>query len=207
MRAVTLRTERLVLDLPLPGDAALVAEYCQDPLFEKVLTTPWPYTRRHAEFFLGTIVPKGWDSGDELTWAIRSSTPVPQASLVPLLGAPAGAPLLGVIGWKRGLGDIGFWLGAPNRGKGYMTEAVAAVCSWLFDELGVASIGWECVVGNAASASVARKSGFSYTGEFESSLPFRDGQSPPSWHGTLRKPSVGPHGSSTTRPPRPGWPA
>jgi hypothetical protein len=37
---VELRTARLVLDQLGPADAPLVTTYCQDPLFERYLTTP-----------------------------------------------------------------------------------------------------------------------------------------------------------------------
>ena len=72
MRPVGIRTARLVLDEPTLADADLVAEYCRDPLFERYLTTPWPYSRADAEAFLGVFVPESWASGTELTWAIRA---------------------------------------------------------------------------------------------------------------------------------------
>jgi RimJ/RimL family protein N-acetyltransferase len=107
-------------------------------------------------------------------------------------------PLLGVIGWRRELGDIGFWLGAPHRGRGLMTEAVVAVTDWLSEELRLTEIAWECVVGNAASVSVARKAGFEYTGERPTQLTFRDGTHPLAWHGRLN--------TAEPRVERPGWP-
>jgi RimJ/RimL family protein N-acetyltransferase len=39
--------------------------------------------------------------------------------------------------------------------------------------------------GNTASAGVARKTGFRYTGERPSELTFRDGSHPLAWHGVL----------------------
>jgi RimJ/RimL family protein N-acetyltransferase len=179
-----LRTERLWLDSPVLSDRFAVTEYCRDPLFETLMTLPWPYELRHADFFLYRVVPGGWLSGDEFTWALRESE---------------GSPLLGIIGWRRELGDIGFWLGAPHRGSGLMTEAVVAVTGWLAAELGLSEIAWECVVGNAASVSVARKAGFVFTGERPTELTFRDGTHPPSWHAVLR---VG-----EPRVEHPGWPA
>src|SRR4030095_9948865 len=60
-------------DEPPLADADLVTSYCQDPLFERYLTTPWPYSHDDAEAFLGVFVPESWASGAELTWAIRST--------------------------------------------------------------------------------------------------------------------------------------
>jgi RimJ/RimL family protein N-acetyltransferase len=84
MQPVVLETARLRLDQPVAGDCDRVVEYCRDPLFEAFMTLPWPYETRHADYFLGELVPRGWADASELTWAIRS--------------AP-GRELMGVIGW------------------------------------------------------------------------------------------------------------
>jgi RimJ/RimL family protein N-acetyltransferase len=184
MEPFVIETDRLVLDLPIPTDRDRVIEYCRDPLFERFLTLPWPYEPRHADFFLETFVPKGWARGNELTWAIRLES---------------GGPLLGIIGWRRDHGDLGFWLGSPHRGYGYMTEATIAVTDRLIRELDLGEVAWECVAGNAASASVARKAGFAYSGEAPTRLAFRDGSHPLSWHGVF--------GANDDHSPKSGWPA
>ena len=56
MQPVALRTARLVLDRPVLADAELVTRYCQDPIFERYLTTPWPYTPADAESFEASVV-------------------------------------------------------------------------------------------------------------------------------------------------------
>lgn len=182
MIPVTLVTERLVLDTPTADDRERVAEYCTDPLFERFLTTPWPYQQKDADYFLGTLVPEGWNTGGELTWAIRERTD---------------GPLLGVIGHRTALQDVGFWLGAPHRGKGYMPETVTAVADWLFSR-GLASLNWECVPGNEASVSVARTVGFTFTGTAPATIAYRDGSHPDSWHAVLR--------ATDPRDEKPGWP-
>jgi RimJ/RimL family protein N-acetyltransferase len=78
-----------------------------------------------------------------------------------------------------------------------MTEAVTAVVDWLFS-IGRRSVAWESVVGNAASASVARKAGFSFISTGPALTAFRDGRHPKSWHALLR--------SEDNRMPKPGWP-
>ena len=93
MPAPVLRTERLWLDSPVLSDRFAVAGCCRDPLYETLMTLPWPYELRHADFFLYGAVPGGWLSGNELTWALRTSEE---------------GPLIGVIGWRRELGDVGF---------------------------------------------------------------------------------------------------
>ena len=183
MQTAVIESARLWLDQPVITDRDRVAEYCRDPLFERFMTLPRPYELRHADLFLEKLVPRGWADGSELTWALRTG---------------AGEQLLGVVGWRAERGDLGYWIGAPHRGNGFMTEAVVAVTDWLFAEQGTDVVAWECVVGNAASVSVARKSGFSFTGERPTELTFRDGSHPPAWHGILR--------AGEGHAPKGGWP-
>ena len=183
MIPVELRSSRLVLSTPTPDDTDAVFEYCQDPVFEPFLTLPWPYLRSDAEYFLGRYVPHGWETDTEYTWALRPAVD---------------GPLLGVVGVRLERSDVGFWLGAPHRGQGYMTEAVGVVADWLFSR-GVPTLNWECVVGNAASLSVARKAGFTYTGERAALIADREGGHPPAWHGALS--------ATDDRDPKRGWPS
>jgi RimJ/RimL family protein N-acetyltransferase len=180
VKPVTLRTKRLVLDQPTMADVDLIVEYCRDPVFEKYMLTPWPYERHHAEEFVGTRVPEWWAEDSEFTWAIRHD-----------------GVLVGVVGIRAAARDIGFWLGAPHRGNGYMPEAVGAVLDWVFEQ-GDADVKWECVPGNLASASVARKSGFRYLGEATSLYAHRERGQVMAWHGAISR--------SDSRDEKPGWP-
>jgi RimJ/RimL family protein N-acetyltransferase len=176
VRPVGLRTPRLVLDEPVLGDADLVTRYCQDPLFEQYLTTPWPYTRAHAETFLGVHVPESWATGAELTWAIRTM---------------AGGPLLGVVSVRDGEHELGYWLGADHRGSGYMSEAVIAVTEWALGG-GIrraTSLRWRAVEGNVASAKVARAAGFRLIDAEHPTVPTRDGGTLPAWHAVRTSPT------------------
>jgi RimJ/RimL family protein N-acetyltransferase len=171
-----LGTARLTLDQPRESDMDDITRYCQDPLFARFMTVPVPYRREDAEYFVREHVPDGWMTDTEYTWAIRTA------------GSPG---LLGMIGLRTERPDLGYWLGEPHRGRGYMTEAVRAVADWALQS-GWDHVEWECVAGNTASASVARRAGFAYTGEGPSVITFRDGSHPHSWHGIL--------------PPQPGTP-
>ena len=79
-----------------------------------------------------------------------------------------------------------------------MTEAVGAVVDWLFAQ-GFDDIRWECFVGNAASAAVARKNGFRFIGNAPSRIIARDGSHPAALHAVLS--------AEDSREPQPGWPA
>jgi RimJ/RimL family protein N-acetyltransferase len=183
MIPVVLRTERLVLDQPAAADVPLMTKYCSDPVFEHTMATPWPYEERHAVGFITQVVPAGWANGSEFTWAIRK---------------PPEAPLLGVVGFRTTRGDLGFWMGAPHRGRGYTPEAVHAVLDFVFGS-GTERVRWECRAGNTASAAVARKCGFRFTGEGPADVLGRDGSRPPSWHGELT--------ADDDRTEKDGWPA
>jgi len=181
VRPVTLVSARLVLDQPTLDDVDLVTEYCQDPIFETFMLTPWPYQRSDAEKFVGTVVPIWWEDDSEYTWAIRRD-----------------GEFLGVVGYRTMRHDIGFWLGTPHRGRGCMTEAVGAVADWVFSQTGT-EILWECIPGNLASASVARKAGFTWDGEAPSIYRTREGEQTTAWTGSLAP--------NDSREPKTGWPA
>src|SRR5690606_12378328 len=128
-----------ILHLTAPGlaltelresDIDVITAYCQDPVFERFLTTPWPYERAHAEFFVREYAAGGWQRGDEATWAIRET--------------PDGE-LLGAIGVRRPSGSVGYWLGAPHRGRGLMTAALETVADAAFapDGLALDRLTWE----------------------------------------------------------------
>lgn len=169
MRPVRIRTARLVLDLPVPADADLVTRYCQDPLFERYLTTPWPYTRADADAFLTGHVPTSWANGSELTWALRRAE---------------GGSLLGMISVRDNQHELGFWIGAEHRGAGLMSEAARAVAEWtLTDGIpGAATVFWRAVEGNVASARVARAAGFRRIQPEHPIVPGRGGAMLPAWY-------------------------
>ena len=166
MLPVELRTARLVLDQPSTDDVDAITRYCQVFSGAGTMTLPHPYRRVDAEYFVEEYVPQGWADDAEFTWAIREQV---------------GGPLLGVLGYRSGLGDVGYWLGTEHHGRGIMTEALLGMLDWLAAS-GTTRVEWECVVGNRASAAVARRSGFVYTGTAPARVPFPDGQ-PLAWHG------------------------
>ena len=174
---------RLRLDQLLPSDAERVHEYCQDPLFERYLHIPWPYRRSDADSFISGYAPGAWASDSEYVWAVRDA---------------GTGELLGVISLRLPSASIGYWLGAPHRGRGVIPEAQRLVIDWAFDNAVVDAISWQCLAGNIASARTARKAGFTFTGVGPAIQAHRDGTYPPSWHAVLR--------STDAREPKAGWP-
>ena len=80
-------------------------------------------------------------------------------------GALLGGLTLGEI--RRGVtqtATLGYWMGAPHAGKGYMTRAVRAAALYGFEQLRLHRIEAACVVANAASARLLIKNGFQREG-------------------------------------------
>ncbi|MEJ3403579.1 GNAT family N-acetyltransferase [Rathayibacter sp. YIM 133350] len=170
MSPVDLHTTRLLLDQPTAGDIDAITAFCQDPLFERYLTTPWPYDRSNAEGFVTQVVPAGWRAEREFTWAVR---------------AEGGGPLLGMMSLRSEHADVGFWMGAPHRGTGYTSEALEAIVHWAFEARSLPRVLWECYVGNLASAGTARRAGFAYMGTGTGLVIGRDGERRTCWQGEI----------------------
>lgn len=157
MRPVTLRTMRLELSVPLDADVDAIVEACQDAAIQRYTTVPTPYARHHAEEFVERVA-KNWADDVEQTWAIRD-----------------GEVLAGMIGLYRqgaGAAELGYWMAPASRERGFGTEAGRAVVDWAFSPAGLAlhRIEWRAVVGNTASARIARSLGFRYEGTLREAL-------------------------------------
>lgn len=170
MLPVTLESARVRLDLPTRADTVAITKACQDPDVVRWTSIPTPYRPQDAHAFIDALVGPGWASDREYTWAIRR---------------PGSTWLAGIIGWRTARRDLGFWLAPSARGAGLMHEAVALVVGWAFEQ-GAPDVYWECYEGNTASAAVARRAGFSYTGTGDALIPHRDGTAATAWKGLRR---------------------
>ncbi|WP_327143528.1 GNAT family N-acetyltransferase [Nocardia sp. NBC_01327] len=157
MDARTLSNGTLWLSPPTVRDIDDITACCQEPSVGQWTTMPVPYIRADAEKFVYDMVTPGWAARSP-TWALRLA---------------ADAPVIGMIGLgpidsrrEDAAAEIGFWLSRAVRGRGLMTQAVHLACEAGFhrDFLGLARIEWRAIVGNHASAAVARRAGFHYEG-------------------------------------------
>jgi RimJ/RimL family protein N-acetyltransferase len=75
--------------------------------------------------------------------------------------------LIGGLGFKKlqETPEIGYWLGRPYWGKGYMSEALKAAIGWLFENTSHARLACEAMTENPASLRVMEKMGFRQVGE------------------------------------------
>ncbi|WP_191330126.1 GNAT family N-acetyltransferase [Frigoribacterium sp. ACAM 257] len=183
MQPFVLESSAVRLEVPGAADVEAIVEACQDPVLQRFTTVPRPYAPADARFFLERIVDHGWATGREATWGLRG---------------PGSSLLLGVVSVRMRTRDIGFWTTPAARGRGLMTAAVRLVADWALGDGGLDQLHWEGYVGNDASAAVARRTGFTYTGVGPGTQPDRDGGRPLCWKARLRP--------VDERFPKQGWP-
>lgn len=159
MQPVVLTTERLVLRAPTAADVDAITAACQDPEIPRWTPVPSPYTRADGEGFV-SLVAQWWESDSQAVWAVF-----------------ADGVLVGTVGLHRitphdagGQAELGYWMAAEARGKGYTVEAARAAIDWGFGELGLARIRWQAVLGNIPSARAARTLGFRFEGTMRQAL-------------------------------------
>jgi RimJ/RimL family protein N-acetyltransferase len=157
-RPVTLSDGTLVLRCPTPDLAEQVYAACQDRELHRWLENlPDPYTRQDAVDFIERA-PHAWAEYVEHFFAITDGTDGRLLGMIGLhdlrqLEHPAG-----------GLGEVGFWVVAAERGRGVAGAAVRLVRRYGFDQLRLARIEWQAEVGNWGSRAVAEKVGFVFEG-------------------------------------------
>ncbi|MDP1738616.1 MAG: GNAT family N-acetyltransferase [Caulobacter sp.] len=146
-----IETRRLTLRAPHPQDAPRLAQLCNDPEIARMTATmPSPYALEDAQAFIDRCA---------------AADPRHHAPMVIDLDDEG---LVGGLGFhSKGPGpvEVGYWIGAPFRGRGYASEALIGAMTW-------AARGWRRRVvaaghfsDNPASGVVLCRAGFLYTGE------------------------------------------
>lgn len=148
-----LRTARLDLRPFSPHDAWSVRELAGAPeVAATTLNIPHPYPEGAAEAWIGAHAGNA-ERGEVYTWAVTLA----------LEGTLVGAISLHVAK-AHGRGELGYWLGSPYWGRGYMTEATRRVVAWGFGDLGLHRVQAKCLPRNVASSRVMEKAGLRFEG-------------------------------------------
>lgn len=175
MEPVHLETERLVLRPLAEADIEAVLRACQDDDIQRWTSVPSPYHRAHAEGFVREVCPAGW----------RAETLFNLGSFTRTDGALVSSVGIHPRTFRTdGIAEIGYWTAREQRGHGYTAEAVAEVCRWAFQQLGVRRLEWLANVGNVGSRAVAAKVGFVQEGTLRSRIVHR-GERMDAWSGAL----------------------
>jgi hypothetical protein len=106
----------VLLSTPTVADVDRITEMCQDADVARWTTIPSPYRRSDAEWFVSEMVERGWAGGTAATWAVRD---------------PSTVNVCGMVGVDlAGDAEIGFWMGASSRGRGWTTRAARLAAAW-----------------------------------------------------------------------------
>lgn len=146
-----IHTERLLLRPLRPGDADPVfALFANWEVIRWLSSPPWPYTRSDASAFVELCDRNARDDAAELA-IVRDGK------------------VIGCIGMRvwparhlqSGPGPfVGYWLGQPYWGNGYMTEASRGLIARIFAAHACDTVYSGVFAGNAASLRVQEKLGF-----------------------------------------------
>jgi RimJ/RimL family protein N-acetyltransferase len=136
-------TKRLVLRAPIRGDVPDLVKLADNKsIAEKLVRLPSPYTRADAVGFVEIFAQRP----DERPYAITLNE-----------------KLIGVVGFTFFVGhppELGYWLGEPYWGQGYMTEAVRGLIESAHKAHGFELIAARALADNAGSLNVLGKAGF-----------------------------------------------
>jgi len=146
-----LSTARLTLRPPRRGDSSRIQALCGNWNVARMLEiVPHPYPDGLAETWIEDL-PAQWQSGAAYTFAIALSD-----------------ELIGVIEIERDDEEafgLGYWLGEPWWGQGYMSEAAARVIQFAFEDLRVDKLRSGHFADNPASGRVLKNRGFKIVGQ------------------------------------------
>ncbi|GAA1396388.1 GNAT family N-acetyltransferase [Luteococcus peritonei] len=121
---------------------------CSDPLTQRWLPLPRPYTEESARGFVTEWAPQAAASGRALERGIEVD-----------------GDFVGVIGlkntdWAVARTEAGYWLGPWARGRGSMARALSALADWALDSQGIDRIEVLIAPDNHGSLTTARRALF-----------------------------------------------
>jgi RimJ/RimL family protein N-acetyltransferase len=149
----TLRTSRLYLRAPESRDATRIQLLAGDrDVADTVSSIPHPYPDGAADAWIAGRGPD-WDAGIGATFAIIESA---QDLLVGVAGLS--------ISSTHSQAEVGYWIGVPYWGRGYATEAAAALITFAFDALQLHRVEARHYSRNPASGRVMQKLGMTFEG-------------------------------------------
>jgi RimJ/RimL family protein N-acetyltransferase len=158
---------------PRPADIDAIMAACVEAEAVRWTTVPHPYARSDAEFFVGDYSAGRWARGEAAVFALADAR-----------DAYVGSMELRITARDPAVGDVGYLVAAPARGRGYAPAALRAMCGWGFEALGLARIEWWAYVGNDASRRAVEKAGFTVEGLCRSAMAHR-GERRDAWFGAL----------------------
>lgn len=148
----TIGTPRLQLRPYALADARVLQQLAGDRrVADTTARLPHPYPDGAAEAWIGTHA-ENWTRRDELALAVTLHS----GELVGSIGL--------VFSAERDAAELGYWIGVPFWGRGFATEAAAAVVGYGFRTLGLQRVHAHHFARNPASGRVMLKIGMHQEG-------------------------------------------
>ncbi|MEO1625864.1 MAG: GNAT family N-acetyltransferase [Bacteroidota bacterium] len=143
-----LQTARLCLNQLQAADIPRILRYANEQkIADMTQNIPHPYSEESAIFWINNAH-QGFVRADQYTFAIRLEE---DRAFIGGVGLRLAS--------KHRRAELGYWLALPFWGQGYMTEAVAAVLQFGFEQLKLHKIHATHLEENLASGKVMQKCG------------------------------------------------
>ncbi len=148
----TLQTERLILRPWRETDAESLYEYARDPRVGPIAGWPVHTGVENSRDIIRNIL-----SAEESYAVTLKSTP-PKGAAIGSIGLMIGAA--SNLGLPADEAEIGYWIGVPFWGRGYIPEAAREVMRHAFEDLGMTTLWCGYFDGNEKSRRAGEKCGF-----------------------------------------------
>ena len=145
------------------ADVAALTAVCQDPEIPRWTRVPSPYAEHDAHWFVEHFVPLTREAGGA-SFCVESRE------------ATSGSEVAGsiaLLSLADGVGEIGYFLGRPFRGRGLLRDALGTLTRWCFEARGATRLELHVEPGNTASRAVAEAAGYVAEGVMREKLPVR----------------------------------
>ena len=166
-----IETQRLWLRWPKLADASAIATYVSDYAVAKMTARiPHPYPPSEAENFVFRTRKANSDGAGVGLVITPNSRPHEAVGAIFLNPTEADGEL-----------EIGYWIGVPFWGRGYASEAVAAMIQTGFGLSSANKVIGSVRTNNPASKRVLERNGFFYSHESTPFMPARGESHPVHW--------------------------
>ena len=157
---IPIRTERLLIRPFRPDDLADFVARRNDPVVAKYQNWELPYSMEQAEKAVSELAAMDGPKNEEWWMAVVADPDTDDA-----LG-----DLAVHLSWEGRSAEVGYTFAKENWGRGFATEALAAMVEYLFDDVGVTRVFGTLHPDNPASAMVLERTGLLFEGHTRSSF-------------------------------------
>ncbi len=142
-------------------DVPDVTKACRDPEIPRwTAGIPAPHEEHNAREWIG-LHDRFWDEDGHATFAFCDASS----------GELLGSMTLGAVDFTTRSAAAGYWAAPWARNRGATARALALVCRWGFEVLGLEVVELMTLPGNVASEKVAQKAGFVLVGMIDDYRP------------------------------------